>query len=95
MAFMTMIFKAVLGTGMGKKPSLDGLLARLDRELENFKTLVPPAAESKPRTPFDSPNLTFDQMYLSQLSLRQVHLAYPADDSITGANASECRLVRW
>ncbi len=72
MAFMTTIFKAVLGTGMGQKPSLDGLLTRLDSELENFKTLVSPTAESKPRTPFDSPNLTFDQMYLSQLSLRQI-----------------------
>ncbi len=34
-------------------PSLDSMLAQFDRELENFQTLVQPALESKPRTPFD------------------------------------------
>lgn len=35
-------------------PSLDILLARMDKHLNNFKTLVQPAPESKPRTPFAS-----------------------------------------
>lgn len=34
-------------------PSLDSLLAQFDRELENFDSLIQPAPESKPRTPFD------------------------------------------
>lgn len=38
-------------------PSLDVLLAAFDKELKNFGSLVLPAPESKPRTPFDSPNV--------------------------------------
>lgn len=38
-------------------PSLDSMLEQFDKELENFDTLVQPAPESKPRTPFDSPGL--------------------------------------
>ena len=37
-----------------KGPSLDGILEPMDRHLDNFKTLLRPAPESKPRTPFDS-----------------------------------------
>jgi hypothetical protein len=33
------------------------MLTHIDRELENFETLLQPALESKPRTPFDSPDL--------------------------------------
>lgn len=36
-------------------PSLDGMLAQFDKELENFDTLVLPSPQSKPRTPFDDP----------------------------------------
>ncbi len=40
--------------GEAKGPSLDNLLEPLDKHLENFATLVLPAPESRPRTPFDS-----------------------------------------
>lgn len=43
--------------GAGGGPSLDVMLATFDKELENFRSLVLPAPESKPRTPFDSPNV--------------------------------------
>lgn len=42
------------GATAQRKPSLDSLLARMDKHLHNFKTLVQPAPESKPRTPFES-----------------------------------------
>jgi len=38
-------------------PSLDRMLAGFDQELENFTHLIQPAPVSKPRTPFDSPNV--------------------------------------
>lgn len=40
--------------GDAKGPSLDSILEPLDAHLKNFDTLVLPAPESKPRTPFDS-----------------------------------------
>lgn len=54
MALSTRIFQSIMGNGMEARPSLDTMLARFDRELDNFATLIPPAPESKPRTPFDS-----------------------------------------
>ena len=53
-----------------KAPSLDALLSHFDKELENFSDLVQPAPESKPRTPFDSPNVKankFSGMRLAQI----------------------------
>lgn len=53
-----------------KSPSLDRMLEVFDRELNNFQTLVLPASESRPRTPFDSPNIKankFDGMRLTQI----------------------------
>lgn len=40
-----------------RSPSLDKMLAGFDKELENFSHLIQPASVSKPRTPFDSPNV--------------------------------------
>lgn len=71
MAIIHQIFKTIMGV-TGEKPSLDNMLAIFDRELENFQTLVQPAPTSKPRTPFDSPHLAFEQMYMSRLTLRQI-----------------------
>jgi ferredoxin len=51
-------------------PSLDRMLVEMDRHLNNFKTLVPPAAESKPRTPFDS-DLPSEQSSVNNFTLRQ------------------------
>lgn len=76
MALVNLIFKTMI-SGTGKKPSLDSMLAVFDRELENFQTLVQPDATSKPRTPFDSSNLTFEQMYMSQMTLRQILTLLP------------------
>jgi epoxyqueuosine reductase len=71
MAFIHKVLKTIMG-GRNIKPSLDGMLAVFDRELENFQALVQPALESKPRTAFDSPHLTFDEMYMSHLTFRQM-----------------------
>jgi hypothetical protein len=76
MALVNRIFKTII-SGTGKKPSLDSMLAVFDRELENFQTLVLPDPTSKPRTPFDSPSLTFEQMHMSQLTLRQILTLLP------------------
>jgi epoxyqueuosine reductase len=76
MALVNQIFKTLI-SGSGKKPSLDSMLAVFDRELENFQTLVQPDPTSKPRTPFDSPNLTFEQMHMSQMTLRQILTLLP------------------
>lgn len=50
-------FNLIIPEGGKGGPSLDTMLAMFDQELENFSTLVQPAPESKPRTPFDSPNV--------------------------------------
>lgn len=71
MSVVSRVLKTLLG-GAGKKPSLDSMLAVFDRELDNFQTLVRPDPTSKPRTPFDSENLTFEQMYMSRLTLPQI-----------------------
>jgi ferredoxin len=72
MSVINKIFGSILGAGAGRKPSLDGMLANFDQELENLNILVPPALESLPRTPFDSPTLTFGQMYMSRLTVGQM-----------------------
>ncbi|MBN8635681.1 MAG: 4Fe-4S binding protein [Anaerolineae bacterium] len=51
-------------------PSLDRLLEGMDKHLENFDTLIQPAPESKPRTPFDA-HLPKEQMSLANLKPRQ------------------------
>jgi len=71
MSIINQVFKTIMGIS-GEKPSLDTMLAVFDRELENFQALVQPDPTSRPRTPFDSPHLTFEQMYMSRLTLRQI-----------------------
>ena len=71
MAVLNQILRTIIG-GTGRKPSLDDMLAVFDRELENFGTVVRPDSTSRPRTPFDSPHLTFEQMYMSRLTVRQI-----------------------
>jgi ferredoxin len=71
MALINQILKIII-SGTGKKPSLDNMLAVFDRELENFQTLVQPDPTSKSRSSFDSPDLTFEQMYMSHMTLRQI-----------------------
>jgi ferredoxin len=51
-------------------PSIDAMLDVMDRHLDNFKTLIEPAPESKPRTPFDS-GLPMSEVSLGNLTLRQ------------------------
>lgn len=77
MTIVNRIFETVMTQGSGKKPSLDNLLAQFDKELENFQTLVEPAEESKPRTPFDSKKLKFSDMYMSKLTLKQILSVLP------------------
>lgn len=71
MALLNQVFKTIMGI-TGDRPSLDTMLELFDRELENFHTLVQPDPTSKPRTRFDSPHLTFDQLHMSRLTLRQI-----------------------
>ena len=52
------------------KPSLDGLLETTDRHIYGLETRIPPAPESKPRTPFDS-DLPKEQMSMLNLTIRQ------------------------
>lgn len=56
--------------GSRQGPSLDSLLTEMDRHLENFNTLVRPAPQSKPRTPFDA-NLPPEEMSMLNFTPRQ------------------------
>lgn len=58
------------GGKSAEAPSLDTLLAGMDSHLQNFETLVLPAPESKPRTPFDA-GLPKSEMALANLKTRQ------------------------
>ena len=55
MSIANQVFKRIIPQGHSGGPSLDTMLAKFDKELENFDQLIPPAPESKPRTPFDTP----------------------------------------
>ncbi len=57
-------------------PSLDSMLAKFDKELENFDTLVQPAPESMPRTPFDNPDPNVTKS-LSDMTPKQVLSVVP------------------
>ena len=48
-----------------------------DKELENFQFLVLPTPESKPRTPFDSPDLPAEKMSMASMSTRQFMAVLP------------------
>ena len=61
----------------GGGPSLDTMLATFDKELENFRSLVLPAPESKPRTPFDSTDVPIEKMSMSNMSTRQLMTVLP------------------
>ena len=61
----------------GGGPSLDTMLATFDKELENFRSLVLPAPESKPRTPFDSTDVPLEKMSMSNMSTRQLMTVLP------------------
>lgn len=50
--------------------SMDSVLEQADRHLDNFTTLVEPAPESKPRTPFDS-GLPASEMSMMNVTPRQ------------------------
>ncbi|WP_420630300.1 hypothetical protein [Candidatus Leptofilum sp.] len=55
MTIVKQVFERIIPKGRAGSPSLDTMLAKFDKELENFAALIPPAPESKPRTPFDTP----------------------------------------
>jgi ferredoxin len=57
--------------GEDSRPSLDTMLEIFDKELGNFHSLVQPAPESKPRTPFDSPHLPAEKLSIANMSRRQ------------------------
>jgi len=63
--------------GRSTRPSLDTMLAMFDKELENFQSLVLPTPESKPRTPFDSPDLPTEKMSMANMSTRQFLAVLP------------------
>jgi len=71
MSIINHIFNALLPGGGTDGPSLDTMLAQFDKELGNFETLVQPAPESKPRTPFDSPNLPPESSRFAQMTPKQ------------------------
>lgn len=56
------------GSPMGSP--MEKMLEQMDQHLDNFKTLVPPAPESRPRTSFDA-GLPREQMSMLNLTVRQ------------------------
>ncbi len=77
MTIASQILQTAMRAGGRKGPSLDTMLAQLDRELENFQALEQPAPESKPRTPFDSPHLPASETSVARMSPRQVMAVAP------------------
>jgi hypothetical protein len=53
------------------------MLAIFDKELENFQSLILPTSESKPRTPFDSPDLPTEKMSMANMSSKQLMSTLP------------------
>lgn len=76
MSIATNLIKKLHG-GNGTRPSLDTMLAMFDKELENFQSLVLPTPKSKPRTPFDSPDLPTEKMSMANMSTRQLMRVLP------------------
>jgi ferredoxin len=58
-------------------PSLDSMLDQFDQELENFQTLKQPASTSKPRTPFDSPNIPSSASSVANMSPKEIMSIIP------------------
>ncbi|MEZ4768213.1 MAG: reductive dehalogenase domain-containing protein [Caldilineales bacterium] len=76
MTIAARMLKTLRGGGQGG-PSLDAMLAGFDSELKNFQSLVRPSPESKPRTPFDSPNIPPDKSSVANMTPRQVFSVLP------------------
>ncbi len=77
MSFINRGFARFITQGSARTPSLDRMLETFDQELENFEELIQPAPESKPRTPFDNPGMTLDEMYFSKMSVREIFSLIP------------------
>ena len=77
MSAASRVFHRLMRVEGGEGPSLDSMLATFDRELENFPALVQPAAESKPRTPFDSPNLPRSASSVANMTPQQMMSVLP------------------
>jgi len=75
-SILTKLFSKI-HRGDSARPSLDTMLAMFDRELENFQSLISPTPESKPRTPFDSPDLATEKMSMANMSTRQLMTVLP------------------
>ena len=54
----------------GGKPSMDEMLEESDRHLQNLDTLILPAPESKPRTPFNS-DVPVEEVSMANFTARQ------------------------
>jgi ferredoxin len=67
----TNMFNLIVRRHKGQtRPSLDMILEQADRHLQNFATLVQPAPESKPRTPFNT-DLPNEQVSMLNFTTRQ------------------------
>ena len=65
------VFNTIIRGGDGSRaPSLDAMLEQADKHLHNFDSLVQPAPESKPRTPFDT-NLPKEKSSMVNLAPKQ------------------------
>ncbi len=65
MSIMSRMVQAIMsggGNGDKRTASIDLMLERFDREINNFETLILPAPVSLPRTAFTSSNLPAEQM---------------------------------
>jgi epoxyqueuosine reductase len=82
MTIASRILQTAIQGGGRKRPSLDTMLAQFDRELENFQRLERPSPESKPRTPFDSPNVPPSESSIANMTPRQVLSVAPIMGSL-------------
>ncbi len=94
MSIVTKIFSKLNGSA-NARPSLDSMLAIFDKELGNFSSLVLPSPESKPRTPFDSPNiLPLEKSSVANMSPSQLMTVSPVMGcSFTLINAIRIKTV--
>ena len=76
MSITSRIFDTIMQTE-SDKPSLDTKLAKFDKELRNFQSLYLPAPESKPRTPFDSPNIPPSESSIAKMTPKQLASVVP------------------
>lgn len=79
MSFMSRVFSGIVNGLSGtknRKPELDSLLEKFDKEINNFDRLILPAPESLPRTSFTT-NLPLGKISTANLTFGQFLSIFP------------------